>query len=85
MRGPLTGAFQTPVYTVRSLQPTFLGIPTFTDTSLATALTSRLIQECDLKLHKRIRASPLGRGRDDNGYGHAAVNAVQALVIIGFY
>jgi hypothetical protein len=49
------------------------------------ALTSRLTQECDLKLHRRIRASPLGHGRDDNGYGHAAVNAVQALVIIGFY
>jgi hypothetical protein len=39
MRGPATGSFQAPVYTVRLLQATFLGKPTFTESSVAIALS----------------------------------------------
>ena len=40
MRRPVTGCFQAPVYTVRLFQAMFLGRPTFTDTSVANALSS---------------------------------------------
>ena len=58
IRGPATGRFQTPVYTVRPFHATFFGRPTFTDTKVAMTGDPSCALDNLLSVTRQVRVYP---------------------------